>query len=866
MMHLNKPEPIVAFAATEATQNSPWSGFEDYRIEPTLPSISLQGVPFIAGSGAPARLLLDRHWNEHPQIYFVPDHFVALPAELQMPPAGRQDWVDPRGSDAARINATALPLSAAGTQWGTCKPLSGTASWSHQLDGTSVLQMQGPSTPESRAAGGVASALLLGKMSDLIVVGDVSSGTVRGRGPAEDVGAGPLVEGLNFRFPGDGDYLGVQTADHAEKSKPGHPEKLWMKLTRADGTAEQHSLRLHTLDLESPNWIYRMMFQLSVCWQQDHNQPLRLALMCKDGATASGAVATALYGMECLDALNREDIQIKTVGELEHRLDEFIQNAQARRSPQFAEIRGRPLDTGAMARDLLKAWTSLHGNIESPVAALHRSLEPDEGISLQDADMDTGMDVDTLRWRGADASFASQPSSPLPPADKPSVELSGEHQTARFSRQFSVLSEDSGVMSDTLQSAKGQDSLQRFAPRGTLSTTAELNEAEPTGLATEPAGLEAKPAARQADPAAPDADPATTVLPRTGPESSGLVAPRHRSTLELPATEQLRSRLLHAGGGRSPANVKRLIDKFSDSPKGSASLSRSPSVSPSVPPSHAARAEHPAPRTPMEEARVLTASREAAATATQAELARIPQAVRRDWEPGGRRFAAYLARAKPLVQEMTARTGLIGYLRARLTDPATRTLDRHVTWSRDLMRQVHDDLAEHVNQQAGPSSAAAAGADPQQVAQLARQVIKSLLAQQFESLSSRDQQRWRHRVTGHSERFEQALATSRERVTELPARLLPGSAQDAGPLTGRAARATQAPPVFMSRAPTRAERGDGRGRGERGERAEVGERAAAANVRQPALKTPDQLREMVDQEWAPHWVLDLTRQVAGVGR
>lgn len=909
MMHVRIPETIAAApvgaVTADVTAEMPASA-----PPPSLPALDWKAPSLWDAPLGDTRVLNDKHWNTHRRVQFTPERFVVLPEALKMVPVGSRDWRDPLGSNVTRVNATLLPL--APKDAASASSRTPTTNWSRMLSEPAVLQMQAPLDKTSHAAGGTACALMLGKVTDLIVVDGlapvaddapakvgkravgkweepalevdcrvvtpgglapvvaeaasneqdpalsgaqhVPSGpsaqhvpsapsALRGAprvtagGEGFPVGyaldnpvVGPLVDKLEFAFPPGSPFTRVSTTSvEPTPPKAGLPRgSLKVELSAADGSHQSHDVRTFLLNLHVPDWPRQLMFALGVQWLHDKSQPLNLAVMCKDGASASGVVAIALHGMQCLEAFNRGEIHLTSVDDLAERLDDFMKAAGQHRSPSFAQPDRYDLNTRELAYALWDSWTQVLSN---PNSTAVKQFRREIGQELPEGEV-------------------PEPSIAVAKEAERAVRALGKAAVAHY-RNATTVSVDSGVVADA-------------SPMGTLSSlqrqTDLTNTPDPFDAsgASESALIQAgrstmtsptrSPSSRLADSgtSSTSSRPITaatqsTVLDRstrsqpdaeTRPGSSrapGAVkpqVPQGSAPLQMPPNGDGRTRYLHAYGkahvGAVQANLARL--QATTPQVNERSVNGAP---------EAARAD-----TPGELMRALIKAREAATGGDRSALDSIPQAIVKRWSEGGACIDIHRDRVKGLVREMTAWTGTIGNLRSRVINSQNRLLEPHTRWAQDLIKVVQDDLREHAQTQSGASDSPAK-VDEAQVAQLARHAIKTLLAEHFVRLSAKDQERWRHRVTGHSDRFELALSNSLAKVKALPGRLHLN-----GPQTSE--EASDRPPLFPWR------------------KADRQRTAALVESRKPAPSGEDMVRKAVDHEWATRWVLELTREVAGV--
>ncbi len=873
--HAHAPEltdatPAAGGRATTASSRAP----------SMPPSIVLSTVPMKPAAQSSAQPLQDRHWCMSSQLPFVPEHFLALPDSLGLPPVGQSDWCDPQGPQTARINATPLSLRPDDAERPGRSRTSrdGVTNWSQLMKQPVVLQMQSVVEPNSRAAGGFATALLASGTTDLIAVDALvrhpdaermdGPGTVRSRTPALTKAAtgypvafpvgnpvtGAVTDGFDYAFPAGAPFTSVKTSAVAPNMpRDGVPQgQLTISLEGADGSRTEHPVRTHTLNLNAPDWVHRLLYALNVRFLESGKQPLQLALMCKDGATASGVVATALHGMECLESLNRGDIQLPDEAALATRLDQFILAGQSVRSPAFSQVGGKPVDTQRMARDLWHAWASVQSKPDSLAVQTLRKHQIDQGVWLE-------MDDTTPLLDAVDGNVTTTEST----------KSSGQRMT-RLSRLLSSGSEDSGVLSDTTHASSRFSTLARGRGAAALPSMDEVRDGEGDPWETSPAATLTRGLSEADGHALPESvnESLNETLNETVGEAvndsvtsstDALAAPNARTRqFELPATEGMRARIFHPAHKATDAKVRAMLADLTTpaSATGSRLRSASPTTSSDTTSSAmssamaAARAK-PA-LTPLQTALHLSESRSAAETATSAELSRIPRHIRKDWMPGGAKFDEFLPRLDGLAKEMTARTGLIGYLRARFSDPLTRKLEPHTHWARDLIEQIQAQMTRDLESQAGPSSEGSPEVDQTVVALAAHDAVKRLVARRFEQLTPREQARWCERVEGRSPRFNQALSSSQQRVHELARQFSPNSAEAAAPLT---AQSSSAPPVFMHLFKRRSEAAPSAADGD-----------SLAQRRNAGARSPESLRQMVDREWSTHWVLNLTRDVAGLRR
>lgn len=437
MMHVRMPETIAA-APVGAVNADVTAEMPGSAPPPSLPPLDWKAPSLWGAPLGDTRVLDDKHWNTHRRVQFTPERFVVLPEALKMIPVGSRDWRDPLGSNVTRVNATLLPL--APKDAASASSRAPTTNWSRMLSEPVVLQMQAPLDKTSHAAGGTACALMLGKVTDLIVVDGLapvaddapapvgkraltkggepvlevdcrgvtpgglapvvaeaasneedpvlsgaphvpsapsalrSAPRVTAGGEGFPVGyaldnpvVGPLVDKLEFAFPPGSPFTRVSTTS-VEPSPPkaGLPRgSLKVELSAADGSRQSHDVRTYVLNLHAPDWPRQLMFALGVQWLHDKSQPLNLAVMCKDGASASGVVAIALHGMQCLEAFNRGEIHLTKVDDLAERLDDFMKAAGQHRSPSFAQPDRYDLNTRKLAHALWESWTQVLSNPNS---------------------------------------------------------------------------------------------------------------------------------------------------------------------------------------------------------------------------------------------------------------------------------------------------------------------------------------------------------------------------------------------------------------------------------------------------------------------------------------------------------------------
>ncbi|OWQ89306.1 hypothetical protein CDN98_01795 [Roseateles terrae] len=879
--HAHAPE--VTDATSAAGGNAPSAS----RVTPSAPpSVVLSATPMKPAPQATAQPLLDRHWCMSSRLPFVPAHFLVLPDGLRMPAVGQSDWCDPLGPETARINATPLSLRPADAQRpGHTRSLrEGVTNWSQLMKQPVVLQMQSVVQPNSRAAGGFATALLATGTTDLIAVDALvrHPDAAEAAGPAAAHGKTPaltqkapgfpvafpldnpltdaVTDSCRYAFPAESPYTSVKTETVAPtKRKGGIPQgQLTISLEGADGRCFQHRVRTHTLNLNSPHWAHQLLYALNVRFLESDKKPLQLALMCKDGATASGAVATALHGMECLEALNRGDLHMPDEAALAARLDDFIRAGQSVRSPEFAKVDGKPVDTRRMARDLWQAWASLQSKPDSVAVQTLRRHQLDEGVWLNSDDTTPLLDaVDG-------ATTSTETAAP-----------SGTRQS-RLARLLSSSSEDSGVLSDTTLASSQFSTLARGRGAAALPPMQEVGDGEGDRWAdvdaavqspvTSPAATLPRAVKGQVADVTVDSAADVTVDSVVHATATRTVPRTPARAIDLPTTEGRRARIFHPAHRATDAKVQAMVAHLTaPASDAAAARTRSPAsassrasdlwnASGSTPrgvfATSGARAKPPL--TPLQTALSLAESRSAAQGASVDDLYRIPKPIRKLWMPGGSKFTEFLPRLDGLVNEMTARTGLVGFLRARFTDPLTRTLEPHTHWARELIEQVQAEVTRDLQSRAGPSSEAPPDVDQTLVATAAHEAVKQLVSRRFEQLTPREQTRWRERVDGRSPRFELALSSSQQRVHELPRRLSPNSPQADAPL---AAPPLKAPPIFMRRHKDRPDAAR-----------PVADGDALRQRSAEGLRSPEGIRQMVDREWSTHWVLSLARDVAGTRR
>lgn len=819
---------------------------------------------------APAEQALkldDPTWNTHPKVSFNPAHFVVLPETLKLPQAGCMDWRDPLGTTATRINATVLPLTARDATSGDPRTVAtgspGQTTWSRMLNTPAVLQMQAPLDAQSSAAGATACALMLGGVTDLIVVDALTrtpdaadaasphSGhtapkvpqlTQGGKGyPVGYSNRNPaaqfLLEQVDYALPPESPFTHVRTVAHEPtRPKAGLPRgSLHVNLQAADGSRLEQPVRTYALNLNAPHWEHQLMHALTVTRLRDKTQALNLAVMCQDGAGASGVVATALHGMECLEAFNGGKIRLDGVDDLRRRLDDFILAAGHRRSPSFARLEGRALDTRKMARSLWEAWSQVFSSPESAAVKKLRECEAADSQSPKTGAADIS-DIQEI-----DSPVISPPpefADALACQDAASTGRQQRLLQGRFTRQASNDSIDSGVTSD-VSSVGSISTLPRrsAALRPVLSVTEEAFESD-----SEMTSAEVSPAA----------SPAHTVQPRPAhaasspPPASMRPAVHQRGAfVPLAADGDMPQRILHAGRNMDVTQVKASLASLQAPRPAPGSIGQTLRADDRVSDRRAVGGAVPdvgAPAPGLKKRLDEIVETRLSATGGNVDaLEGISPSIRQAWAPGGPRFNAYREQVNDLAKAMTGKIGLIGYLRGRLSDPLDRALEPHTGWARDLIREVQQDLREHALAQ--PSTSRAAQVDPvvdqAQVAQLARQTIKRLVAEHFSELSTTEQKRWRHRVTGHSDRFEQALQRTLIETARIPKRLQPNAQHD------RSSGAT-VPPLLLSSQPQRNARGVG-----------------PTDLRVPALQRSEEtLRRVVDHDWAPRWVLEVAHEVA----
>lgn len=836
MMQVRMPETIdvapVGSVIADITAQMPASGST-----PSLPPLDWKAPSLWGDPLGETRVLDDKHWNTHHRVQFTPAQFVVLPEALKMMPVGSKDWRDPLGSNVTRTNATVLPLAPKGAAAASSR--APTTNWSRMLSTPAVMQMQAPLDRTSHAAGGTACALMLGKVTDLIVVDGLAPVSGDAGGEEAPVGyfrgnpvVGPLIDQLKFAFPPGSPFTRVSTtAAEPTPPKGGLPlGSLNVELSAADGSRQSHAVRTYVLNLNVPDWPHQLMYALGVQWLGNKSQSLNLAVMCKDGASASGVVAIALHGMQCLEAFNRGEIHLKDVDDLAGRLDDFIKAAGQHRSPSFAQPDRYDLNTRKLAEALWRSWTAVFSN---PNSAAVKQFRREIGQELPEGEV-------------------PEPDIAAAQEAERAVRALGKASVARY-RNATADSADSGVGGDTSSMGTFSSLVRQVDLTQTPDPFDASGESESALVPASRSPLKSQPLLQPGsgttDATSRRISPSTqsTVLEslrvlqsdaetRSGsnraPAAVKPQVPQGSSPLQMPPNGNARTRYLHAGGtahaGAVQANLARLQ---ATTPVVTDRSERSVNGAPHR--REATRADSPA-----EQMRLMIEAREAATGGDQSALDSIPQAIVERWSPGGASIHSHRDRVKGLVREMTAWTGAIGHLRARVVNPQNRLLEPHTRWAQDLIKVVQDDLREHARSQPS-TSASPPMVDEAQVAQLARHAIKTLLADHFERLSAKDQERWRHRVTGHSDRFELALSNSVSNVKALPGRLHLN-----GPQTTE--EASDRPPLFPWR------------------KADRRPTAALVDSRKPAPSAEEMVRKAVDHEWATRWVLELTKEVAVV--
>jgi hypothetical protein len=902
----------------------------------TLPKAAVTPPDVADWYGAPpaqARDLLDREWNVRTKVQFVPDNFLVLPKQLQLSPAGSADWVDPLGAETARANATLLPLAPARlptertgsgvnvTPSAGTGPSAGTL-WSKALPHGSVLQLQPPLHASTTASPLFQAALMTSGVTDLFVVDALVPPPDASKAPLAFNQKNPAVPAVlkrqaewPLRSDGPLATFDVSTIRPVQGQKFPMPRmQMNFQLSDTAGGKLTHQCRVHCLNLDDPQWCRQMLRGLMVDSMDPSKRPLMPAVMCEDGANKSGVVATALHAMQCLEAMNLGTLRMSSPEDLARQMSAFVAAGQAQRSPSFAALLHN-FDMPRLANDIWEAWTDNLSSPETLAVRVRQGLQGGAVPAVSEAPTGDASATDLVD--SAAAPGAAVPSRTVAQRPAPLT-------WARVGSPVSIISDDSGCLSaDAQQSSR--DSVFDFQPLQPLQPVAELSEEE---------RARSQPASQRG--AVPGAEGVQTPALPTAVASSlsrfmdGSATTGHFKEISLPRHDGGRARTLTPSNrisDKAYATLSRIGTARPDRP----AKAQQPTVSPDVPQElnyeRTAFRDDGTPRMNVgEQTLLMHHTRERAEQATSADLAALHPDVRRAWLPGGDSFERFKLQLDGFVKEMTASTGLSGYLRAKLSDPVTRALAPHIAWATTLAEEIQIDLARAMEP---THSANNAVPDPSQAALLTRETIKQLLEQRFNALTPSQQSRWRERVSGKSDRFNQALQESRRQVEDLPLRVMPRAEFEK--LEGGRSRTgvvplffTKAPPVnpkeraeALAAAAARGAKGATSGAAASRALAEAGAAGSRnleadelpsgsrdsvrshdsirsgdsistntsmtsvqsfasgisdmetveslpepAEPRRPRQLDFSDIRSRVDQAWAPHWVLSLTAQVS----
>ncbi len=404
-------------------------------------STSFRSEPWRGESG----LLRDERINHCPDLRFNPAHFVTLPAACAVPPSEECAALRPPGANASVANATLLPI---GRSAGAIAP--SVAQSSQREDGAiglhlfgrpDVLQMQAPTPDKPGSCAAFTAALLSHRPTDLYLVTTLVPtlvGETVQPGLDQKDSTTPLLDGFALSYRGSDDLTRSAQLDATPLTQDEQSGRMSVAIGGgADGPAP-HQLRTHLVDLSQPNWIFAI--EGAIRQPRADGEALAPAIVCHDGARASGTVAAAMHAMQCLHDFNAGRLPLQGVDDLVRRTEAFIAEARDRRSPEFAQT--RPAMTAErLVRLVCRYWEASHDPASKAVEMIRRDTLP----LVQPLSPD-GLEVPVGRptWRAS----ARAPGLRLiipPPAPLRSLSTSSAGQVSQTSAFSRPSSHDSGV-------------------------------------------------------------------------------------------------------------------------------------------------------------------------------------------------------------------------------------------------------------------------------------------------------------------------------------------------------------------------------------------------------------------------------------
>ena len=745
------------------------------------------------------RRLADPSLNAISDLALVPEHFVVLNDVLpvkSMPgqAMGDSGWRDPHGPLTIRGNATVLPL-------GAQQPLARAGmtpgetgfSWGNLLDESQVLQLQAPLPDDPRAQFLFAGALIKSRINELLVVSPRVQGKDNGQLTwgmnAGDNAAVARRDTFTYAPSGPGPAQEPLLNIHASvpKGRPKHPTihegRLDLALLGDDGRKQVQGVRTRWVDPTDPNWIRHLVGVLRVeGWQNHGGLPLRPAVMCHDGVSHSGVVATVLHGMQCLEAFNQHQLTLNSTEDLARHMRAFVAQGERLRGPSFAKPESGPRDIGKLAAELWKQWTMLQSSPES--AAVAQILRPAVDSGKEDADQASdrqaaipASDPDGVQAM-ADSARVAAPAlaamtsesglagvEPLALPAAPRLDAGALHggQAAIGDNR------DSGFISPSDESPPDMEpQMPMPSPMPSPSPTRSQMPARTehsAANAQNPSATEARSPDAASRPAAPAASPQTPPDRRSGaPVGRGrrvafanplVQGPVRTPLVAEPAQQKARTSILK----QSPASGHRNTGAAAEPV--------------------AARTKPPGPEVAASYAQDF----EQAIAGRQLPVSRGNTfALQSRWtadRPGVQMLSAEL---DSLVERMTQRTGLVGRLRRQVVGDQARSLTPHLAWGNQVSAMVHEQVERYQRDHGVTVSSG-------ERATLVHHALRTVLKARFDALSPAQQARWRSRVEGGSRAFREDLARAERDALDLPARLK-GEAPSSG---------SAAPPVFVGR-------------------------------------------------------------------
>ncbi|SEL63133.1 hypothetical protein SAMN05216359_112130 [Roseateles sp. YR242] len=316
-------------------------------------------------------------------MQFVPENFVTLPPDLALPPIEETGWEDPLGASTVRANAIRLSLGGGSPQPGVSGLSPTSTFWSRALPHRTLLQMQPPAPGNDRAMAGFGAALMAEDISDLLIVAPSvkeidKEGIERVGFNNKNLAHLAALDGGGYTY--NGTQISKQRCLEVQCVEPKTPNmdrwpqgSISVSARNALYRPKTHGVTTHWLDIQNPRWVKMLLQKMKLRWLDNGKSPMKLGVMCHNGASESGVVAVALHAMQCLERLNRQELSLNNYADLAAQMRNFVRSAWAERSPSFADAGPNLADYDKLAEEIWKQWNKINGAPDSAAVQTLRS-------------------------------------------------------------------------------------------------------------------------------------------------------------------------------------------------------------------------------------------------------------------------------------------------------------------------------------------------------------------------------------------------------------------------------------------------------------------------------------------------------------